>query len=242
MPSEAVIDAQLSLAFDIMAASRACAAAREAARKSKATPAVRILKRSEDATAAAPAAAAPAAAEAPAAKKKKKSKQACRFFAKGKCRNGDACPFRHGAAADADASKASGDAPREPAAQKTQKARKAKDRPAAKASAAPEAAPREPRPAAEPADRGAEEAKAATPEPPPAAPEAAPPPPAAAPPPPPQEETPWTAADQALLDKALAEVPRDLPKKDRWQRIAAQVPGRSARQCAERYKFIRSKL
>ena len=68
------------------------------------------------------------------------------------------------------------------------------------------------------------------------------PPPAAAPPPPPQEETPWTAADQALLDKALAEVPRDLPKKDRWQRIAALVPGRSARQCAERYKFIRSKL
>ena len=65
------------------------------------------------------------------------------------------------------------------------------------------------------------------------------PPPAAPPPLPPPE---WTAADQALLDKALAEVPRDLPKKDRWQRIAAQVPGRSARQCAERYKFIRSKL
>jgi hypothetical protein len=238
MPSEGVIDAQLSLAFDIMAATRACAAARAAARKSKATPTVRILKRSEDATAAAPAAAAPAAAEAPAAKKKKKSKQACRFFAKGKCRNGDACPFRH----VVDAPKASGEAPREPAAQKTQKARKAKDRPAAKAPAAPEAPPREPRPAAEPADRGAEEAKAATPEPPPAAPEAPPPPPAAAPPPPPQEETPWTAADQALLDKALAEVPRDLPKKDRWQRIAAQVPGRSARQCAERYKFIRSKL
>ncbi|CAH0366848.1 unnamed protein product [Pelagomonas calceolata] len=246
MPSEAVIDAQLSLAFDIMAATRACAAARAAARKSKATPTVRILKRSEDATAAAPAAAAPAAAEAPAAKKKKKSKQACRFFAKGKCRNGDACPFRH----VADAPKASGEAPREPAAQKTQKARKAKERPVVKA---PEAAPREPPPAAEPAGRGAEEAKAATPEPPltpavekeaapPPPPPPAPPPPAAAPPPPPQEETPWTAADQALLDKALAEVPRDLPKKDRWQRIAAQVPGRSARQCAERYKFIRSKL
>ena len=76
---------------------------------------------------------------------------------------------------------------------------------------------------------------------PPPRPSAPSPPPAAAPPPP-QEETPWTAADQALLDKALAEVPRDLPKKDRWQRIAAQVPGRSARQCAERYKFIRSKL
>ena len=106
MPSEAVIDAQLSLAFDIMAAERACAAARAAARKSKATPTVRILKRSEDATAGAPVAAAPTAAEAaPAAKKKKKkkSKQACRFFAKGKCRNGDACPFRH-----VDAPKASG--------------------------------------------------------------------------------------------------------------------------------------
>ena len=240
MPSEAVIDQQLGIAFDIMAASRACAAARAAARKSKATPTVRILKRSEDATAAAPAAAAPAVAEAPAAKKKKKSKQACRFFAKGKCRNGDACPFRH-VAADADAPKASSEAAREPAAQKTQKARKAKDRPAAKA---PEAAPREPPPAAEPAGRGAdEEAKAATPEPPltPAVEkEATPPPPA--PPPPAAAPTPWTAADQALLDKALAEVPRDLPKKDRWQRIAALVPGRSARQCAERYKFIRSKL
>ena len=123
MPSEAVIDAQLSLAFDIMAATRACAAARAAARKSKATPTVRILKRSEDATAAAPAAAAPAAAEAPATKKKKKSKQACRFFAKGKCRNGDACPFRHVAAADADAPKASSEAPREPAARKTQMSR-----------------------------------------------------------------------------------------------------------------------
>ncbi len=245
MPSEAVIDRQLGIAFDIMAATRACAAARAAARN-KATPTVRILKRSEDATAAAPAAAAPAAAEAPAAKKKKKSKQACRFFAKGKCRNGDTCPFRH----VADAPKASGEAPREPAAQKTQKARKAKDRPAAQAPAAPEeAAPREPPPAAEPAGRGAEEAKAATPEPPPATAvekEAAPPPPLppapppAAPPPSPPPE--WTAADQALLDKALAEVPRDLPKKDRWQRIAALVPGRSARQCAERYKFIRSKL
>ena len=254
IPTEAVIDAQLSLAFDIMAAERACTAARAAARKSKskssATPTVRILKRSEDATAAAPAAPAPAAAEAPTAKKKKKSKQACRFFAKGKCRNGDACPFRH----VVDAPKASSEAPREPVAQ-TQKARKAKDRPAAQAPATPEmapkapeeAAPREPPPAAEPAGRGAEEAKAATPEPPltPAVEKEAappPPPPAAAPPPPPQEETPWTAADQALLDKALAEVPRDLPKKDRWQRIAAQVPGRSARQCAERYKFIRSKL
>ena len=53
MPSEAVIDAQLFLAFDIMAAEKACAAARAAARKSKAAPTVRILKRSEDATAAA---------------------------------------------------------------------------------------------------------------------------------------------------------------------------------------------
>ena len=259
MPSEAVIDAQLSLAFDIMAAEKACAAARAAARKSKATKSVRILKR-PDAAGSSPA---PAVEDPPPPAKKKKSKQACRFFAKGKCRNGDACPFRHVAAADADAPKASSEAPREPAARKTQKARKAKDRPAAKAPAAPEAtpkapeeaAPREPPPAAEPADRGAEEAKAATPEPPsatslpppPAPPPPAPPPPAAlppaaAPPPPPQEETPWTAADQALLDKALAEVPRDLPKKDRWQRIAAQVPGRSARQCAERYKFIRSKL
>ena len=69
MPSEAVIDQQLGIAFDIMAASRACAAAKAAARKSKATPTVRILKRSEDATAAAPAAPAPAAAEAPTAKK-----------------------------------------------------------------------------------------------------------------------------------------------------------------------------
>ena len=87
----------------------------------------------------------------------------------------------------------------------------------------------------EPPLTAAVEKEAAPPPPPPPA----PPPPAAPPLPPPPE---WTNADQALLDKALAEVPRDLPKKDRWQRIAAQVPGRSARQCAERYKFIRSKL
>lgn len=267
IPSDAEIDQQIGLAFEMMAAEKACAAARAAAPKSS----VRILKR-PDATAAAPA---PATAlvedPPPASKKKKQSKGACRFFAQGQCRNGEACPFRHADAGAADAPKAARatqkasreaatrkDAPREPA---TQKARKAKEQPAVKASAAPKAAkapeapPRrkatpavvvpvaaaakKPLPAAPPPPPAAKPLPAAT-RPPPAEKTAAadpPPPPAAAP-----KEVAWTAADQALLDGALAQVPRDLPKKERWQRVAALVPGRSARACAERYKFIRSKL
>ena len=54
----------------------------------------------------------------------------------------------------------------------------------------------------------------------------------------------WSPVERVLLDDAVEAERRSdgFASLGTWARIAAQVPGRSARQCAERYRFIRSKL
>ena len=57
-----------------------------------------------------------------------------------------------------------------------------------------------------------------------------------------KEDAPeWTDDEQQRLDGALAEVPADLPKKERWKRIAALV-GKAPSECAKRYLEVRRAL
>ncbi len=63
------------------------------------------------------------------------------------------------------------------------------------------------------------------------APEAAAPPPAAA---------PWTKEEGVKLVQALKAAPKDAP--DRWDRVAAALPGRSKKDCMLRYKALMAKL
>jgi hypothetical protein len=54
----------------------------------------------------------------------------------------------------------------------------------------------------------------------------------------------WTAESQQCLDIALAANPKldGEDAKTRWGRIASMVPGKSLRECVERYKEIRENL
>ena len=49
----------------------------------------------------------------------------------------------------------------------------------------------------------------------------------------------WSASDQSLLESALKSVPRTLPAAERWDAIAAGVPGKTKKQVLARYKTIR---
>lgn len=46
--------------------------------------------------------------------------------------------------------------------------------------------------------------------------------------------TPWTSEEQKLLEQALKTYPVSTP--ERWEKIAAAVPGRSKKDCMKRYK------
>lgn len=46
--------------------------------------------------------------------------------------------------------------------------------------------------------------------------------------------TPWTAEEQKLLEQALKTYTTAVP--DRWDKIAACLPGRSKKDCMKRYK------
>lgn len=66
--------------------------------------------------------------------------------------------------------------------------------------------------------------------------------PAAAQPPPagdaePAGEVDWTPDEQKLLEAALKKFPASLGK-DRWTKIAEAVPGKTRRDCVERYKIL----
>jgi len=45
---------------------------------------------------------------------------------------------------------------------------------------------------------------------------------------------PWTTEEQKLLEQALKSYPVSTP--ERWEKIAAAVPGRSKKDCMKRYK------
>lgn len=50
----------------------------------------------------------------------------------------------------------------------------------------------------------------------------------------------WTSTEQKLLEKALATYPSS--DKERWDKIAAAVPGRTKKECIVRYKFLVEQL
>lgn len=49
-----------------------------------------------------------------------------------------------------------------------------------------------------------------------------------------EEPTPWTPAEQKLLEQALKTYPASV--SDRWDQISACIPSRSKKECMKRYK------
>jgi len=58
------------------------------------------------------------------------------------------------------------------------------------------------------------------------------------------ESTEWTVVEQLALDEAIRANPKvdGSGAKERWTSISALLPGRSMRECVERYKDIRQRL
>jgi hypothetical protein len=54
----------------------------------------------------------------------------------------------------------------------------------------------------------------------------------------------WTIADHGLFERALRKFPNDgsLPGSDRWVAIAAEIPGKTFKQCIRHYKEVRERL
>ena len=49
----------------------------------------------------------------------------------------------------------------------------------------------------------------------------------------------WTDEEDALLQEGLRKYPASMEKNERWKSISACVPGRSKKECVERFKAIR---
>lgn len=59
------------------------------------------------------------------------------------------------------------------------------------------------------------------------------------------EASEWSADEHRLLEAAMRNVScfsSQMSADDRWDRIAAQVPGRSRKQCISRFKYVRKQL
>lgn len=52
----------------------------------------------------------------------------------------------------------------------------------------------------------------------------------------------WTPEQQTALEAALVKYPASIPANDRWNQIAAAVPGQTRKQCVARYKWLREQL
>lgn len=52
----------------------------------------------------------------------------------------------------------------------------------------------------------------------------------------------WTAEQQRALETALRTFPASMDKNERWVKIAEAVPGRTKKECVERFKWIRQQL
>lgn len=53
------------------------------------------------------------------------------------------------------------------------------------------------------------------------------------------DEKAWTEEDDTLLQDMLRKYPATMEKNERWKSIADGVPGRSKKECVERFKAIR---
>jgi DnaJ family protein C protein 2 len=61
----------------------------------------------------------------------------------------------------------------------------------------------------------------------------------------PKEQNPvldWTQDQQLQLEKAMKKYPGTLPAKERWEKIASEVEGKTMKDCVERFKWIKEKL
>lgn len=52
----------------------------------------------------------------------------------------------------------------------------------------------------------------------------------------------WSQAQQQQLESALARFPMGMDKNERWASISAAVPGKTKKQCVERFKFVKTQL
>lgn len=50
----------------------------------------------------------------------------------------------------------------------------------------------------------------------------------------------WSNEEQKLLESALKKYPSSLPANERWTNIAKEIPGKTKKQCVERYKYLAS--
>ena len=48
----------------------------------------------------------------------------------------------------------------------------------------------------------------------------------------------WKDEDQKNLEKALKKYPASIPANERWSSIASEVPGKTKKECVERYKYL----
>jgi len=51
-----------------------------------------------------------------------------------------------------------------------------------------------------------------------------------------REPSDWSVTEQKALEKGLQSFPSTLT--DRWERIAETIPGRTKKECIQRYKYI----
>ncbi|KAL7067722.1 DnaJ domain-containing protein [Cryptosporidium serpentis] len=52
----------------------------------------------------------------------------------------------------------------------------------------------------------------------------------------------WTEGQQTCFEVALRKYPTSLPAKERWEKIASEVPDKTSSQCIARFKFIREQV
>jgi len=56
------------------------------------------------------------------------------------------------------------------------------------------------------------------------------------------KDRPWTEKEQRLLESGLVKFASIPDAKEKWRSIAAEIPGRSAKECLLRFKTIRAEL
>ena len=57
-----------------------------------------------------------------------------------------------------------------------------------------------------------------------------------------EAEAAWSQEQQRQLEAGLVKFPASMEKNERWKAIAEGVPGKSKKQCIERYKALRAAL